>query len=167
MDISRLRNLISEYKYNQKKLGEIKGNYERTKISYEIGIDLGKELDDEIRMAKETNNETLIKYWQEIASEYYAKDKELSKKDDFEKAEKEILLKNQKLISYCEKKLKVIRKQLGARLTQLIDNYEERNILMGEEYSSKKAANIIFEEDEEQADKREKERRNSATFDKM
>lgn len=167
MDIVRLRNLVSEYQYNQKKLGEIKGGYEKIKISYEIGIDLEKELADEIKVAKQAKNEALIKYWQEIAAEYFNKDKELARKEDFEKAEKEAILKNEKLISYYEKKLKIIRKLLGARVSQLIDNYEERNVLMGEEYSTKKAANIIYEEDEAQADKRENERKNSATFDKM
>ena len=167
MDISRLRNLVSEYKYTQIKLNRIRGEYERIKISYEMRIDLEKELADEVGMAKQAKNEALVKYWQEITAEYFGRDKELAGKEELEKAEKEIILKNEKLISYYEKKLKIIKKQLGARVSQLIDNYEERNVLMGEESTTKKSSTIISEEDETELDKREKERKNSATFDKM
>lgn len=167
MDITRLHNLVSEYKDIQKKLGEVRAKYEKIKIAYEIGIDLEKELADEVAMAKHAKNETVVKYWQEVKAEYFNNDKELAGKDDLEKAEKEIILKNDKLISYYEKKLKTIKKQLGARVSQLIDNYEERNVLMGEESSTKKSSTIISEEDETELDRREKERKNSATFDKM
>ena len=167
MDISRLRNLIREYKEAQNKLEEIKGEYERTKTSYELRIDLEKELEDEIRMAKEGNKEELIRYWQDILKELFPKDKDLADKGAYEKSEKEILIKNQKLISYYEKKLKTIKKHLGARLAQLLENYEERNTLMGEGQSSKRAAHTIFEDDEQELEKKEKERKTSATFDKM
>ncbi|MCK9573853.1 MAG: hypothetical protein M0R20_05620 [Candidatus Omnitrophica bacterium] len=167
MDISRLRNLIREYKEAQKKLEEIKGEYERTKTSYELRVDLEKELEDEIRMAKEGNKEELIRYWQDILKELFPKDKDMADKDTYEKCEKEILVKNQKLISYYEKKLKTIKKHLGARLSQLLENYEERNTLMGEGHSSKRGAHMIFEDDEQELEKKEKERKTSATFDKM
>ncbi len=167
MEISRLRNLITEYKGAQKKLEEIKGEYEKTKTSYELRIDLEKELKDEIRMAKEQNREDLILYWEDVLREFFPKDKDLADKAAFEKTEKEILVKNLKLISYYEKKLKTIKKHLGARLTQLLENYEERNALMGEEYSSRRAAHMIFEDDEKELEKKEKERKTSATFDKM
>jgi hypothetical protein len=167
MEISRLRNLVSEYKYTQKKLIDIRGKYEKIKLAYEIAVDMEKEFSDEINIAKQSKNEALVKYWQEITTEYFYNDKELAKKEDLDKTEKEIILKNEKIISYFEKKLKVIRKQLGARISQLIDNYEERNVLMGEESSTKKSSTIISEEDEAELDKREKERKNNATFDKM
>ncbi|MFA5007860.1 MAG: hypothetical protein WC546_01400 [Candidatus Omnitrophota bacterium] len=167
MDISRLRNLIREYKEAQDKLGEIKGEYEKAKTSYELKIDLEKELEDEIRMAKEANKEDLIKYWQDVLKECFPVDKDLTNKEIYEKYEKEVLQKNQKLISYYEKKLKTIKKHLGARLTQLLENYEERNVLMGEGYSTKRSANTIYEEDELELEKKEKERKTSATFDKM
>jgi len=167
MDISRLRNLIREYKEAQRKLEEIKGEYEKTKTSYELRVDLEKELEDEIRMAKEGNKEDLIRYWQDILKELFPKDKDLADKDVYEKSEKEILVKNQKLISYYEKKLKTIKKHLGARLSQLLENYEERNTLMGEDSSSKRASHTIFEDDEQELERKEKERRTSTTFDKM
>ncbi|MFA5270732.1 MAG: hypothetical protein WC412_00120 [Candidatus Omnitrophota bacterium] len=167
MDIIRLRNLVAEYKDIQKKLGDVRAKYEKIKITYEIRVDLERELADEIAMAKYAKNEALMKYWQEITTEYFSNDKELANKVDLEKVEKEIILKNEKLISYYEKKLKTIKKQLGARVSQLIDNYEERNVLMGEESSTKKSSTIISEEDETELDRREKERKNSATFDKM
>ncbi|MCK9615395.1 MAG: hypothetical protein M0R48_07825 [Candidatus Omnitrophica bacterium] len=167
MDISRLRNLIVEYKKAQKKLDEIKGEYERTKTSYELRIDLEKELEDEIRMAKEGNKEDLIRYWQDILKELFPNDKDLADKGVYEKCEKEILVKNQKLISYYEKKLKTIKKHLGARLSQLLENYEERNTLMGEDSSSKRASHTIFEDDEKELERKEKERKTSTTFDKM
>ncbi|MFA6281309.1 MAG: hypothetical protein WCY05_02250 [Candidatus Omnitrophota bacterium] len=167
MDISRLRNLVLEYKHIQKKLVGIKGEYERMKISYEMRMDLENELADEIRMAKQAKSETLVKYWQDIITEYFNNDKDLSGKEKLDKAEKEIIQKNDMLISYYEKKLKVVKKQLGARVSQLLDNYEERNVLMGEESSTKKSTTIISEEDEAELDRRENERKNSATFDKM
>ena len=167
MEISRLRNLVSEYKFTQKRLSEIRGKYEKIKLAYEIAVDMEREFADEINIATQSKNEIQVKYWKEIVAEYFVNDKELAKKEDLEKAEKEIVLKNEKLISYFEKKLKVIRKQLGARISQLIDNYEERNVLMGEESSTKKATTIISEEDEAALEKREKERKNNATFDKM
>lgn len=167
MDISRLRNLIREYKDAQKKLEEIRGKYDRMKTSYELRIDLEKELEDEIRMAKEANKEDLVIYWQEILKEYFPKDKDLTDKEAFEKCEKEVLLKNQKMISYYEKKLKTIKKHLGARLSQLLENYEERNTLMGDDASTKRGAHMIFEDDEQELERKEKERKTSATFDKM
>jgi hypothetical protein len=167
MDTVRLRNLVSEYKSVKVKLEQIKASYERTKITFEIAVDLAKEFEEEIRMAKEANSDDLIKYWQDVKATYFTSDKELSTKEQFEKAEEEILRKNEKLISYYEKKLKVVRKHLGARLTQLLENYEERNILMGEEFSSKKFLHAVYEEDDAEIEKKDKERRNSATFDKM
>jgi len=167
MEIVRLRNLIAEYKEAQKKLEEIKGEYEKTKTSYELRVDLEKELEDEIRMAKEANKEELVTYWQDVLKEYFPKDKALADKGAYEKSEKEILLKNQKLISYYEKKLKTIKKHLGARLTQLLENYEERNTLMGEDHSTKRASHTIFEDEEKELEQKEKERKTSATFDKM
>jgi hypothetical protein len=167
MDISRLRNLIREYKEAQKKLEEIRGEYDRIKTSYELRIDLEKELEDEIRMAKEGNKEDLVSYWQDILKELFPKDKAMADKDAYEKTEKEILLKNKKLISYYEKKLKTIKKHLGARLSQLLENYEERNTLMGEDSSSRRASHTIFEDDEQELERKEKERKTSTTFDKM
>jgi len=167
MDISRLRNLIREYRGVQDKLEKIKGEYDRTKTSYELRIDLEKELEDEIRMAKEGNKEDLVRYWQDVLKECFPKDKELADKEAYEKTEKEILMKNQKLVSYYEKKLKTIKKHLGARLSQLLENYEERNTLMGEDSSSKRTGNMIFEDDEQELEKKEKERKTSTTFDKM
>jgi len=167
MDISRLRNLIREYKEAQKKLEEIRGEYDRIKTSYELRIDLAKELEDEIRMAEEGNKEDLVSYWQDILKELFPKDKDLANKEAYEKSEKEILAKNQKLISYYEKKLKTIKKHLGARLSQLLENYEERNTLMGEDSSSRRASHTIFEDDEQELERKEKERKTSTTFDKM
>ncbi|MDD4955665.1 MAG: hypothetical protein PHP17_06470 [Candidatus Omnitrophica bacterium] len=167
MDISRLRNLIREYKAVQAKLEEVRGEYDRIKTSYELRIDLEKELEDEIRMAKEANREDLIRYWEDVLKEYFPKDKDWANKEMHDKSEKEVLLKNQKLISYYEKKLKTIKKHLGARLAQLLENYEERNTLMGEDASSKRAAHTIFEDDEQELERKEKERKTSATFDKM
>ncbi len=167
MEIARLRNLVSEYKHNQKKLSELRDRYEKMKLAYEIAVDLEKEFTDEINIAKQAKNEESVKYWLDVIEEYFTTDKELARKEDLKEVEKEVILKNEKLISYYEKKLKVIRKQLGARISQLIDNYEERNVLMGEESSTKKSSTIISEEDEAELEKREKERKSSATFDKM
>lgn len=167
MEISRLRNLIREYHAARKKLEEVKGKYEVTKTSYELAIDLEKELNDEIKIAQEGKRAEMEKYWRDILQEHFEKDKDLARKEDFEKCEKEILQKNEKSISYCEKKIKIIKKHLGARLSQLLENYEERNILMGEQYSSQKSANALYEEDEKKLEEIEKERKTRATFDKM
>ena len=69
--------------------------------------------------------------------------------------------------SDLEKKIKIIKKFLGARLAQILENYEEKTLLMGGgEHSSTKTF-FEIEEEEDIKDKKEKERKSCDTFDKM
>ena len=167
MDTKRLKCLIAEYKRAKKKLEEIKGDYERIKVSVEISNDLDKELTAELRRAEEIKDSSAAGYWQAIIAKFFHNDKELSTEDDLQKAQKQVSEEHEKLIMYYEKKLKIIRRLLGARLTQLFENYEEKNILMGGEYSSSGSEQQLSEEEEQEEEKKEKERKTGFTFDKM
>ena len=108
----------------------------------------------------------MVKYWHAVINECYLKDKDTEVKGNIENIKAEFMAKNEKLLIYYEKKIKVIKRLLGARLAQILENYEEKNILMGGEQSSTKIMYKI-EEEEQELEKREKDRKGSATFDKM
>jgi hypothetical protein len=166
MDTKRLKCLIAEYKNAKKKLEAIKERYEKIKVSTEISRDLDKELTAELSRAQELKDSEAAKYWQDIIAKFYCNDKELTSDADLQKAQKEVSQEHEKFIMYYEKKLKIIRRLLGARLTQLLENYEEKNILMGEE-SGSRSEQQLSEEEEQEEEKKEKERKTGYTFNKM
>jgi hypothetical protein len=166
METTRVKLLVEEYYLAKRRLEGVKKEFERAQIALEIAKDLEKELLHEIKMAQEGKNTQAVQYWRNIIDECYFKDKDIKTKEDMEKIKKEFFAKNEKLLMYYEKKLKTIKRLLGARLAQILENYEEKNILMGGEQSSTKVFYKV-EEEEAEVEKREKERKSSATFDKM
>jgi hypothetical protein len=166
METIRVRYLVAEYYLTKRRLEEVKKEFEGTQITLEIAKDLEKDLYHELKMAQDTRNAPMVKYWQAVINECYLKDKDIEVKKNIDKIKAEFMAKNEKLLMYYEKKIKVIKRLLGARLAQILENYEEKNILMGGEQSSARIMHKIEEEDQE-LEKREKERKSSATFDKM
>jgi hypothetical protein len=167
MEINRVKTLVVEYNLAKRRIEELRIAYDRAQISAEIAKDLEKDLLHEIKVAQTSKNAALVKYWEEIINACYKGDKDIVNKEDFEKMRSEFLAKNEKLILYYEKKIKIIKKFLGARLAQILENYEEKTLLMGGgEHSSTKTF-FEIEEEEDIKDKKEKERKSSDTFDKM
>jgi len=101
-----------------------------------------------------------------MIKEYFNKDKDKASPQDLEKAKKKISKKDEKVIQYHEKKLKIIGKILGAREAEILETYEQKNILMESEGSS---SSRFYEMEKEEAEdlRRELKRKNSATFDKL
>lgn len=166
METTRVRCLVTQYYLAKKRLEEVKKEFETAEIAFEIAKDLEKELHHEIKMAQDSKNPSMVKYWQTVVNECYINDKDIKTREDIEKVKTEFMAKNEKLLIYYEKKIKIVKRLLGARLTQILENYEEKNILMGGEDSSAKIMYKIEEEDAE-LEKRQNERKSSATFDKM
>jgi hypothetical protein len=166
MSKERTRFLVREYRETEEKLDELRKKYITTEARFEIFNDLEKELITELERAKERNDASLIKYWQEIIDKYLSRDKDRPDKKDLEKAQNTISGENEKLIMYYEKKIKMIRRILGARLVQILDGYDEKNMLMGTEYSSGKVLHQLDEEDEKER-KISEEKKKGYTFDRM
>jgi hypothetical protein len=166
METTRIRYLVAEYYLAKRKLQELKKEFEGAEITLEIAKDLEKDLYHELKTAQDAKNTSMVKYWQAVINECYLKDKDTEVKGNIENIKAEFMAKNEKLLIYYEKKIKVIKRLLGARLAQILENYEEKNILMGGEQSSTKIMYKI-EEEEQELEKREKDRKGSATFDKM
>ncbi|MDP2923684.1 MAG: hypothetical protein Q8O30_08215 [Candidatus Omnitrophota bacterium] len=166
METTRVKGLVAEFHLAKKRIEELKEAYERAQISFEIAKDLEKDLHHEAKAAHDSRNSSMLQCWQDVINECFHNDKDIAKKEDLDKIKAEFIAKNEKLLMYYEKKIKIIKRLLGARLAQILENYEEKNILMGGERSSTKVFHEI-EEEEDELEKKQKERKNSATFDKM
>lgn len=166
METTRVKSLVAQYYMAKQRLQELKKDFEDAEIVFEIAKDLEKDLRHEIKIAQDAKNASGMRYWQDVVNECYFKDKDIKTQEDVEKFKADFLAKNEKLLLYYEKKIKVIKRLLGARLAQILENYEEKNILMGGEQSSTKVMYKIEEEDAE-VEKRQNDRKSSATFDKM
>ena len=166
MKTERLEILVELYRSLQKKLRKIRAEQDRIVVSLEIFNDLERELNSELRSAKGADDQEMVKYWQEMIKEYFNKDKDKASPQDLEKAKKKISKKDEKVIQYHEKKLKIIGKILGAREAEILETYEQKNILMESEGSS---SSRFYEMEKEEAEdlRRELKRKNSATFDKL
>ncbi|MEI8349261.1 MAG: hypothetical protein WCI77_03815 [Candidatus Omnitrophota bacterium] len=162
MKSERLQYLINEYRLVQKRLYEIRADYERMKITFEILKEVEKELGER---AKHASDGATGQYWMDIAAGCFTGDQDRPNEADFNKA-KEKVEKNEKLILYYETKLNMIRRFLGVRETDLFESFQEKNILMGSEQSSSTNMRNVLQKTEEE-DKLRDERKNDVNFNKM
>ena len=133
-------------------------------MSLEILRDLEKEFAGEVRKAHKTGDASAVKYWQDIIDNCLCSDKDRPKNADIQNTQKKVLDKNEALIVYYERKLKIIKKCLGNRLTQLLESFEEKNILMGQDSSSGRLIQDLQDEEDKRMSQKQKK---DFTFDKM
>ena len=160
----RLRYLVNEYRLVQKRLSEIGGENLKIQTSLEIFKDLDKDLKNELNRAKNLGNDSMVKYWQDIIDSYLLKDQDRPSGQNQEKVKKEVA-DNEKLISYYNKKLKIIRILLGSRLADQLDIFEEESILMGDEGFS--AEVLRMRKGKKLEEEKRKKDKDNFTFDKM
>jgi hypothetical protein len=164
MALERVRCLIKEYKLAQQRLDAIRGNYVKAEVSFDIREVMEQDFKIEIKRAEEAKDTEQAKYWQSIRSTFLDSDKDILPRDTKDKEKAKISGETEKLIVYYERKLEAIKKLLGHREAELLDNYEEKNILMGSEHHS---GRILYEQEEEAERKKREEDKGKYTFDKM
>jgi len=158
----RLQYLIYEYRLVQKRLYEMRAEYERMKLTFEILKEVEKELADR---AKHAPDAATSQYWMDVAAQCFANDPDRPSEPDFNAA-RERVEKNEKFILYYETKLNMIRRLLGVREADLFESFQEKNILMGSEQSSSASMRNVLQKTEEEDALRE-QRKNDVNFNKM
>jgi len=124
--------LIQEYRLLQERLNEARADYIKVSAQLEIYKKLERELTEEISRATNFNDPARAKQWTEILEKHFPADKDRPSKETAEKAEK-LFKDKESLIAYYEKKMLVVRALLGARQVELVESFEEKNIMMREE----------------------------------
>ncbi|MDD4295010.1 MAG: hypothetical protein PHP69_05810, partial [Candidatus Omnitrophica bacterium] len=104
--------------------------------------------------------------WQSVHDDLFTKDERVCDMAELENAKKTVD-KNERIIAYYKKKLKIISKLLGDRIMTILEGYEQRNILLGGGISSDTLTNIIDEEEEETVSDKAKKDNQGYTFGKM
>jgi len=164
----KLQYLVDEYRNAKKSLKIVREDHERIQISLEIERDLTKDLKAEISRAREKREQEKVDYWEDIIDKYLSKDPNWPTKEQVEKAKQKISQDGEKAIHYYERKVKIITKILGSRLAEILDDYEEKMIFMGNAESSTTLSQVIqLEKEEEAEDQRIKEEKGNVNFDKM
>ncbi len=166
MRTDRLQYLVKQYRLTQSKLRKLQERQTKLEVSFEVFKDLERELNNEVASAKISKDSAGIKFWQSIIKEYLDKDVDKVSEAQVKKAQKEAGEKNLKIIRYYQRKLKVIAQLLGARETEIVESYEQKNIMLGEQASSGGHLQQLEEEEEEDL-RRVQKSKNSATFDKL
>ena len=161
----RFKFLVKEYRLAQKRLSDLTADHMWAEASVELSGKLKRELETEVSKAKDSKDSAMVKYWQDILKECFDKDKDFLSEKDVEKEKKKLTEKKEKLIMYYKKKIKIIGKSLGSRFTELLDSYDQKNILLGGEHSSTRLVEEI-EKDEDQRFE-EEQKKKGFTFDKM
>jgi len=167
MDKERLQYLADEYRLAQVRLSQIRGQLLKAQTSLEISEEVLKDLDDELEKAKAAQDKALAGQWQSL-KEFLTKDQDSSSREEVDRLEKKITAKQEELIIYYERKLKVIKKLLGERLTAIIEGYDEKSVLIGGGAASGGSVQRLIdkgEEGKEMADQQAKKK--NVNFDKM
>jgi len=157
--------LVKEYRVTQEKLNDIEKGRLRLQARAEIDQRLRQELEWEKKKAEEVNDKKEAEHWQNIIEKYYNTDDLRPSEEEAKKAAEKIPLEIENLIVYYETKLRIIKKLLGTRYAELVDIYDEKNMLMGSEPSSGKLLEEI--ERDEEAQGLARRRKKGFTFDKM
>lgn len=162
-----LRCLIDEYRLVQLRLNEIRGEQIRVQALQEVSDELEKDLKEELAKAKNSKDKSLLKRWQAI-NNLISEDKDMPNKEEIKRADAKTSGKGEQLIIYYERKLKSIGKLLGARLTELVEGYNEKNILIGGGSSAAGAVRRVIDKEEEEKElKRRQQKDKDITFSKM
>jgi len=157
--------LVQQYRATQERLNDIEEERLRLQAQVEIDARLRKELEWEKQKAEEVNDTEEVAHWRNIIEKYYNTDDTRPTEQQIKKAAEKIPEEIENLIVYYEAKLRIIKKLLGTRYAELVDIYDEKNMLMGGEHSS---GNLLDEiEKDEEAQAQERRRKKGFTFDKM
>lgn len=159
--------LVQEYRATQEKLNDIEKERLRIQARVEIDQRLRQELEWEKKKAEEVNDKKEAEHWHNIIEKYYNTDDMRPSEEETKKAAEKIPPEVENLIVYYEAKLRIIKKLLGTRYAELVDIYDEKNMLMGigAEPSSAKLIEDIEKDEEDQSQLRQ--RKKGFTFDKM
>lgn len=163
----RLKCLVDEYRLVQARLDEITLEQMKAQTSLEILKQTEKDLGEELEKAKKSKDNALLKHWQTVVG-FLSEDKDCPSPEKVAEAKKKASGEAEQLIIYYERKLKSIKKLLGDRLSELIEGYIEKNILIGGGSSSESAFRQIVdkeESDQEIAERQQKSK--NVNFDKM
>ncbi|MCF7908131.1 MAG: hypothetical protein K9L86_04585 [Candidatus Omnitrophica bacterium] len=163
----RLKCLVDEYRLVQLRLDEIRGDQTKNQTSLEISKELEKDLKEEVEKAKNSEDSSLLKRWQEI-SNFISEDKDLPSQEEIKKANEKASGEGEKLIVYYERKLKSVRKLLGDRLAELVEGYAEKNILIGGGSSSEGSFRRVVDKEEEEKEITDRQKKDKdVNFTKM
>ena len=138
--------LVQEYRLVQKQLNRLQAEYIRIQTVLEIIDDLEKRINSEVEAAKANNDLNQSKYWQDILKHYLTKDKDRPAEGAWQKIQSKATDEHNKFCSYYEMKLAVIRRALGEREAELIESYDEKKLLIGDDNSANKLAQSLQEE---------------------
>lgn len=161
----QLEYLVKEYFLAVKRLKEIKGRYLELLTASEIAKEMETEIKKEIQRAQEGEDKDSVKFWQDILDNCYRKDNDFPPTKDLKEAQDE-LKRREKEIVYYQRKLKVIKRLLGVRETELLESFQEKLVLMGTHQNSSLNFQLVREKEEEE-DKIREDRKSNITFDKM
>ncbi|MCQ9205754.1 MAG: hypothetical protein NG737_05530 [Omnitrophica bacterium] len=167
MTNEQLKCLVKEYRLVEKRLNEIRAKDIKIQISLEISRDLEKALLNELENAQQSKDSSEAECWQQIINNYFHNDKDRPSAEDDKRAKEKISGDNERLVMYYEKKLQVIEKLLGSRLAEILESYEQKNILMGNESSSGRLFHEIQGEEEEKEARSQEKKKKNITFDKL
>ncbi|MBD3246202.1 MAG: hypothetical protein GF333_04250 [Candidatus Omnitrophica bacterium] len=162
----RLSNLIGEYRRVIHILRTIRGDLLRMETALEVAKGLKRELNGELERAQRSGKQERVAFWKEVIEEYFCRDEGFPTEQELKSAREAVEAKYKEEM-YYNRKLKVIGKLLGSREVELLENYDRKNLYMGNDQSSRRHAHAVDEEEEEKAFQEEKERKKRVAFDKM
>jgi len=162
----RLRCLVDECRLVEIRLDQIR--FERIKVQTSLDIlqETEKDLNNELDKAKNSKDSKAIEEWQAII-DLLGKDSDSPSKEDIAKAKEKISQDQERLIVYYERKLKNIKRLLGERLSEILEGYGEKNILISGGSSESSFRRLVDKEEEDKEIQEIKENKKKINFDKM
>ena len=160
---NRFYYLIDEYRRAEARLNELQAEHIHAQTSLEIHKRLERDLETEIKKAKESKDSQLASHWQSVLDERFPKDSDWPSKATIKKAKEKISGENENLKTYYEAKVRTIRRLLGTRFTDHLDTYEEKKLLMGE---GQRSAGLLAHEEAE-LEEQSRKRKQGFYLDKM
>ena len=163
MKKTRLFFLIQEYRSAQQRLNVLQSKGLSVKTADEILEVLDKDLKDEVQRAAKAKDESAETLYKQAVQRHFPNDCDRPNDQDRRDAAKTLLAGTQSEIIYYETKIRSIRKLMGIRNAELLDNYDEKAMFIGTEASDRRLA----EEIEAQEESSHREDPGDFTFGKM
>ncbi len=167
MKKDRFYYLVEQYHLAHERLNELRSRSARSQTIAEIFSMIEKDIQNEIRRSEEVNNTEMARYWQGVMELFFVSDQDRLTKEEEKEAQEKLPEDTQRHIVYYERKLKAIRKLLGDRPWQLLENFEEQNLLMGGGDASGGNAYRLMKKREQEEENRQNQKKGKFTFDKM
>jgi hypothetical protein len=151
---TRLFFLIQEYRLAQERVNYFQSKAVKVKTAEQIDEVLNKDLVEELKRAKKIKDKEAADLYAMALDKYFPQDSDRPNDQDKQEAEKLLSKEVRGLVTYYEAKIRTIKKLLGIRNAELLDNYDEKSLFMGDGSSGGRLLEEI-EKEEEQAKKKD------------